>query len=787
MVNVYNPTPGTVSLGVDDQSTRSVPFNPEEVAQKVDLFYIYAKKGSKGRYLGTTADIERKFGSEVFDSLSPYYTHQSDFLSVAGSSGNACVVHRIVPDDAGAKANVSLYIDVLETHIPNYERNSDGSFKLEDGKKVLNDEQPYIKGRKIKWFKKSELTEVDFGSHTVGEGYMAKWDLTKEDEVHLLASETNIDITPNGHTDYANKTVYTYATLEDLYSPKTITTRKRYVVDGEGNRTDEGDDTFDGDKIVKSKLYPIFQVKASHQGKWYNLFGFNIVSCKTKELMNSYLKKNKALTYKFSYKVKQDENSTPKPFKNLNGETSVNFSFQKDAVDPDTKLNLSLEYNTYDAYFNETDPSKPETFAEVEKFYFYRENFEKILRDAIVDEIPHVSLEVKEWGDGIQGSTFSWYDFTTYKAEELPNEFGLLNPFTCTTSKAISLFSMVYEDDEPFGELEKGLFENNMVGGNVVLLDKGTDGTMSIENFEKAIIEDMQNYLDENHEYMDMGKNVENFFWDSGFSLKVKEAISNFIAKKHNTMLGYCTHYDSLGDESLSLAEQTALGATLYNNVRLKIESEEFGTETIRAIIVLGTGRKNDSRKRYPILRDILAKTSRLMGGKTKKWDASQLFDSGEKNVITDLIDIQPSFIPPATKDNLTDNGITYVQNYDRRSYFFPMTRTVYENKTSIAGSFINMLCIPYCERVAFEVWRELTGTSSLTTGQFIREATERASRKLAGAFGGVVRTVPTVTVTQADEAYGYIWRLDISVYGNNAKYKQIYSTTLRRTPIETK
>lgn len=787
MASIYNNTPATYSLGVDDQSTRSVPLTDEQLAQKIDLYYIFARKGGSDRFLGNIADANLKYGSDTFNPLSKYFTHQTDLLSETLGVGGQCVMHRIIPDDAGVRANISLYLDVLETYVPNYKRTSDGSYYLVDGKKQLDADKPYIPGRYIKWYKKSEATEIDFGSLKVNvEGSMAKWNLIKEDEVHLLASDTNIEADENGHVAYADKTVYTYKTKDDMYAPNASTTRLKYTVDAQGRRTKEGEDTFDGDKILKSKVYPIFQVKAKHQGEWYNLFGFNITSMANREVPATIVKELKTLPYKFGYKVKDDVKSAPKPYKTLSGDLTALFTFKNNSVDPVTGMNLSLEFITDNLYFNEHDINRSLNFEEIEKVYFYRDNFEAILKGVIEDEIPFVTLTEKQWADGQEGSTFNWYDFTTYKAELLPEEFGLLNPFTTATTKACPYFTLQYNNEVPTTKLQD-YQEINMVNGNPIFLERGSDGTLSMENFEAKIKEDLENYLDDNHEYLDQARHVETFFWDTGFSLEIKKKIPNMIAKKHNTIIGLCTHYDSLGDESLSLQEQSALGKALYNDVRLRAESLEFGTPTIRAIIALGTFTKRDSKKRLPVLRDIAIKTTKLMGGSDKQWRSNNLFDSGEKTVIEDYIDIQPNFIPPSVKDSLVDNGITYVQNFGRKSYFLPGTRTVYSDKTSIAGSFVNMLALPYCERVAFEVWRELTGTVSLTSAQFIHEVKNRASRKLAGAFGGVIQPTVEATITQEDENLGYVWRLNISLYGNNAKYKQIYNTTLKRTVLETK
>lgn len=789
MANLNDATPRVIHFGMQDNSATTLPVENESIPQAVSLFYVFAQKGTKKRFFGSSAAASSQFGSETFDKESKYFQHTTKLRNYVVGKGGACVIHRVVPDDAGVKANIALYADVLHTHVPNYKRNSTG-MHAENAlqQKELNPTQPYIDGYYIKWYKKS-VSDVDaeyLGGLTPEDGTMAKWKMAPEGEVHVTVGESNnIEGTASGHTNWANKTVFTYDTAEDIWNPTyEVTTRTKYTVDDSGDRTLVGTETFgtDPDTVTKSTLYPIFETRAQEQGEWYNLVGFSIESLTGDKVSTKITKGLKALPYNFYIYNKPDKDSSPKIFSNLYGESSTQFSFVENAVNPVTEGSFGFEYTVKNMYYNETSTKLPLKYKDLEGIHFYRANFETILKNVVETEKMFAdTIERQDWEDGEKASTFSWYDFISTSKVGMSEEFGMINPFVCKTSKKVPYYTlMVSGSKAPL--LQADLNEVTMGYNTPIFLENGSDGTMTQDVLEKAVIADMANYLDTDSEYMDLARHVETHLYDSGFELDTKKALVNFIAVRKDTFLLLCTNYASMGEKQLSLSDQRAIGLTLKASIQLAPESEEFGTSVCRCAVVVGTGKEDGSDVRVPLSYDVAGKIVKLMGGGDKKWKPIYLFDKSPNNVIEDFSDIQPEFVPESTKTTLWDTGLIYPQAKGLKTFFFPAMKTVYEDSTSIANSLINVLVLSHCERSAFTVWSNVTGDMSQPDAVFLADVQTRLNKAVAGVFGNILTVKGEAVMNEADKTRGFSWHANYKIYGNVMKTLQIYSSQMYRT-----
>lgn len=791
---ITSSTPMSKSTGIEDNSL--VPQSPdsEAISQHVALVYLFTQKGTTKRWFGEAAYAKAMYGEESFDKTSKYFTHHTSLRNAVVGAGGQCFYQRIVPDDAGVKANVAVYLDVLKTKIPNYKRNSTGLFKVNElGVKELDDTNPYVDGCYIKWYKKHEYDSLNanLGELSPLTGTMMKWKM-EEEEIHLLSSETNIDTVSTGLTQYADKTVYTYATAEDMWNPKVgdrATTRKKYTVGASGDRSGATEETFGTtpDVTVSSNLYPIFETRAAEQGEWYNLVGFSIESLFGNKVSSKILKETKTIPYSFYLYNRPDAKGTPKVVQSLYGETSTLFSFKKNAINPMTESMFSFDYITKNSYYNETNVKLPLRYQDLEGIYFYIDNYEKVLKDVVGFEQPFLSYQDQTWEDAEESATMSWVDFSANDAKTLQEEFGFMNPFTCMSTKKVPYFGLAYNPDKPHKPLD-GFTEVNMTNNAYIFLDGGSDGTLSNENYEKKILEDLERYLDPNDIYQELAVSVESFLYDTGFELETKKKMSNFIGLRKDTILLLGTHYYSLGNKCLGISDQRALGSTLNSAVKLLPESEYFGTPTTRCAIIMGTGTKDGSDQEYSLVEQVAIFITKLMGGGNKKWNSVYLFDKAPYNKINDFSNIKPAEIGKETRETLWQTGLNYPQNYERKTHYFAGLQTVYEDETSVLNSLINVLAVPYCERVANEVHREFTGTMSMSDGEFIAAIKQAATKKLNGKFDGVITTVVEAVLDERDLERGFSWHLNIKLYMNVSKTVQIYTTSVYRTSaLETK
>lgn len=169
---LVNAAPMVDDLGTEDLSTRQVPREADRIPQHLPKQYIFAERGDTRESLLVGAERDRKYGSKTFDLRSKFANHATVFANGFNASGNACVYKRLIPEDAGPRANVTLWLDVLPTKVDLYERNFDGTIKLD----ALG--QPIVTGTtdgyKVKWVSSTYNGNTDynakFGTETVVPG-----------------------------------------------------------------------------------------------------------------------------------------------------------------------------------------------------------------------------------------------------------------------------------------------------------------------------------------------------------------------------------------------------------------------------------------------------------------------------------------------------------------------------------------------------------------------------------------------------------------------------------------
>lgn len=170
---IINAAPMVIQRGTQDLSTRLVPREPEPIPQHLAKFYIYAKKGPTTPQLVSGAARTQMYGEDSFDLRKKWANHSTLFANLINAEGNAQMIERVVPDDAGPEANMLLSMDVLPTQLPLYLRNSDGSIQLDTNGLPVVDGTTTIDGHKVKWVLStiSDLAGMEnFGQATISPG-----------------------------------------------------------------------------------------------------------------------------------------------------------------------------------------------------------------------------------------------------------------------------------------------------------------------------------------------------------------------------------------------------------------------------------------------------------------------------------------------------------------------------------------------------------------------------------------------------------------------------------------
>lgn len=715
---IKNASPQVIMLGAEDKSTRTITPDEESYPQHLPLFMIFAKRGTTDRTICDATKARVLYGDATFEKNDVYYNHATRFLSTALGVPNTCMIKRLIPEDAGARANRTIFIDILETSVPNYLRDSNGGLiaDVNTNDYKVDSKQPTIPGYKIKFIAESYAVDKALGSIVVKEGVQS---------------------------------------VE--------------VIDADGNTT-----------VRTSKMYPLFQANAKYQGEDYNNLGFTINSLTGDSLDSTLAKKMKSMLYSLSLYTRDDANTSPSVFSSLYGETSVVFCPTERAINPSTEARFDFDYVFKNNWFNEKNSLMAYKPYDYEGIYFYADNYAEVCKKLVSKEKQYVSLVEQTWEDGESASTFGWYDFSTADLKKIESEeYLMLNLFTGRTSKSVKYYTIAIADENPV--LAKNQKEVNVSENTPIFLMGGSDGTLSNEEFEKGVVAEMKKYIDSESQYHDLAINVESVLYDSGFSLDTKKQLINFISLRKDTSIALSTHVSTV-TKTIPLSERRAIALALGNRLKLAPESTYFGTGVCRGIVIGFDGKLRDGTEDIiPGTYWLLTKAAAMMGKSSGSWDVAGVFDKYPGNLIDNLIDIQPEFIPSGIKPTLWDEGLVWAQPYDRSSFQVPALQTVYDNDTSVLNSYFPMMALCTIEKVGAKVWRQCTGTTTMTDAEFIEYVTIKFQNLLNGIFGDIVKTIPVVEIDPKDSDRGYSWHATVKMYGGVMKTVMVYQTQAYR------
>jgi len=326
-----------------------------------------------------------------------------------------------------------------------------------------------------------------------------------------------------------------------------------------------------------------------------------------------------------------------------------------------------------------------------------------------------------------------------------------------------------------------------------IWLSGAKDGIMSTWLMNGLVAADMDNYNNGLHEYNDLVLHPESIIYDSGFSLETKKVLAKFISRRKDTFVVLSTFEQPYRNPFLDLQsaisdsasgsapesgapqtldEQYSVGVALKTMLELYPESATFGTPVMRGMVIGGSGEIINSlyTPRVPVTYEVVYKAARYMGAKNGAWKNGFLFDRAPQSVVTQLKNIDVTWVPASTRNTLWSVGVNFVLNYKIRTQFFPALQTVYENDTSVLNSFFTAVAISYLNKVQHAAWREFSGSISLTNAQLEEAVNTFIANQVKDKFDGKFVVIPDTVVTELDEIRGYSWTSNIKIYANNMK-----------------
>lgn len=158
MTITVNGAPHYNDLGTRDGSGMQVLRLAMSYPQHLPKWYIFAQKGTTKTWYGGGVDRELQFGATSFSERSKFFTNQTRGANVSNATGNIGAYQRIIPGDAGPASNLTLWLDLLPTAVDDYQRNADGSIRVENAQPIIIGQ---LGGFKYQWSLSHDLTEGD--------------------------------------------------------------------------------------------------------------------------------------------------------------------------------------------------------------------------------------------------------------------------------------------------------------------------------------------------------------------------------------------------------------------------------------------------------------------------------------------------------------------------------------------------------------------------------------------------------------------------------------------------
>lgn len=315
---IVNAAPMVQSLGVKDNSAAVQSPQPASTPDHMPHSFIWAQRGPLGRQLCDASNLVAMYGSDTFDERKKFATHQTALVNVVAAAGNAQIIERLVPADAGPKANFRLALEVIASEVPVYQRDANGLVMVDaDGAPLPTDPATTTPGYRVRWVK----TTIATGGPSTADS-----------------------------TTFGNGTT-TAGTLTDNLS------------------------------AGSSQIYPIFDFWAGSYGADGNNEGLRLMAPMSSDDSppnTSVMDTLSAFIYRLQAIRRVNGNSTPSVKNTLAGETMVEFVLKADQIDPRTNALISLGDVFKDSYQSLGNPLRADVYAGIPNVHIYTANLETL-------------------------------------------------------------------------------------------------------------------------------------------------------------------------------------------------------------------------------------------------------------------------------------------------------------------------------------------------------------------------------------------------------------------------
>lgn len=683
-------TPRTIYRGIQDVSGRVPTPSAPERPTHLPKVWFFAKEGPTEPMLVAADAIANIYNPDSFDERGKFTTHATILMNQFIGAGNGVMCHRVIDPKAKPPAGYRLCADVLETELPEYERNADGTFVLDaTGNPVPTGN--VINGREVKFVVEPIGVDVD-GATLFGRGQQRAGDRTDgtNQSIRVPIYDSQVNFQGSYGNDIANRF---WAPDQNSLDPVNV------------------------DFIAKYKAYP----------------------------------------FRFVMLRRGTPIATPGIVSSVYGEQYVEVTLKPDLVDTDTGIGKYLGTDVIPRYQDLDSTEVGPQYSPIGRIHVYENYLADLIQELYETEYAAQPAGIDSDFDG---------------SEDEQYKFNLLGGVH-SSGAPYSTYHIV--SDETNAQRMSELSNIYCVGGD--------DGEISNAMLDDLIDLHVNGYADENSELQTHALYPESIIYDSGSRLSTKYNLIKFIAVRKDTSVVLSCH--QADGDVLTAAEESSLAVTLRTRLRLYPESNFYGTDTVRGVIVGRSGKLLNShyKKELPITIELAYKSAQYMGAGNGVWDSKYAFDREPNNQLQLFKNLNVKTTSARVRNKDWDNGMVWVEPFDTRAFFFPGIRTVYSDDTSVLTSYFNMLICVELEKIGGLVHRKLSGAQGMTAAQVI-DFVEREINKEVSArnnFDNRVVVQPVVTITDQDASNGFSWTTVIKVFMPNMVTVQTLSIQSNR------
>jgi hypothetical protein len=353
-----NAAPFTNWMGIQDDSTEAQAVQQLQVPTHLPLCPLYTPWGPTDGTLITPNQLASLYGTDTFNVRAPYYNHQSLYASTILGQGNQIMIKRLIPVDAGPQARILLSLDIVaEPALPQYQRNSDGSYLLDEN------------GNKI------QVT----GSGATAAGYIGKWVINS----WLTGENAQAYGEVTSRQGSLTNSVSTQSTLYPILEFEAT------FIGAMGNNL--------GFRLLvptgADASNPLNVAEAERVGAWI---------------------------YRMQFLSRVNATSSASVIQTQEGAQYADFTFLPNAYDIDTGENLDFQYVLANEYSEHGIPSQPPVYGPFENAYIYQSYLTQILAEIGTSEASYGTLVSTTFTGASDPNLYLVNPFTAVSLENIP-------------------------------------------------------------------------------------------------------------------------------------------------------------------------------------------------------------------------------------------------------------------------------------------------------------------------------------------------------------------------------